>query len=287
MCDVAARSSEVATVDQLCRAGATVGAGQLAPGRSTAGAVGTGVPAGHRRALLAMACWSRSAVGLGHLGPVVSLVTRPTEPQRRAAARTPKVSSPRSRGRGDALARTAILQRAVEMTEDFAERQGFLTKVEQRWSGRTCRCGPPRRCSSTPRGRARHASLAFIPRRNLRPGLLSAVLAALCPPAIVNFLGAKRQQEVPGPAARHAAAAARARCGPATRCMQGVEAVSKEVEDPMGHELRRVITEARLGRESRKRSTPWPSAWTAPTSPGRSWPSGSSGRSAATCPNCC
>jgi tight adherence protein B len=31
--------------------------------------------------------------------------------------------------------------------------------------------------------------------------------------------------------------------------MQGVEAVSQEVEEPMGKELRRVITEARLGRE--------------------------------------
>jgi tight adherence protein B len=30
--------------------------------------------------------------------------------------------------------------------------------------------------------------------------------------------------------------------------MQGVEAVSQEVEDPMGQELRRVVTEARLGR---------------------------------------
>ena len=30
--------------------------------------------------------------------------------------------------------------------------------------------------------------------------------------------------------------------------MQGVEAVSQEVDDPMGQELRRVVTEARLGR---------------------------------------
>jgi tight adherence protein B len=30
--------------------------------------------------------------------------------------------------------------------------------------------------------------------------------------------------------------------------MQGVEAVAQEVQDPMGHELRRVLAEARLGR---------------------------------------
>ena len=30
--------------------------------------------------------------------------------------------------------------------------------------------------------------------------------------------------------------------------MQGVEAVSQEVSEPMGRELRRVVTEARLGR---------------------------------------
>ena len=70
--------------------------------------------------------------------------------------------------------------------------------------------------------------------------------------------------------------------------MQGVEAVSQEVDEPDGPGAAPGGHRGppRVAR-SRSRSTTSPSAWTAPTSRGRSWPSASSGRSAATWPSCC
>ena len=58
----------------------------------------------------------------------------------------------------------------------------------------------------------------------------------------------RRRKQFNGAAARHAAAARRARSRAGYSLMQGVEAVSQEVAEPMGRELRRVVTEARLGR---------------------------------------
>jgi tight adherence protein B len=70
----------------------------------------------------------------------------------------------------------------------------------------------------------------------------------LVPPAAVNFLAAKRgkkfQSALPDTLNLLSGSL---RAG--YSLLQGVEAVSKEVADPMGQELRRVITEARLGRE--------------------------------------
>ena len=51
---------------------------------------------------------------------------------------------------GSALAQTAFLKRAVEATRSFAERQGFLERVERCSRRPTFRCEPARRCSSTP-----------------------------------------------------------------------------------------------------------------------------------------
>ena len=84
--------------------------------------------------------------------------------------------------------------------------------------------------------------------RNVLVFLIVLGIAVLLPPAAV---------ELPG---RASAGGSSRRCCP-TRCscssgtlragyslMQGVEAVSQEVAEPMGRELRRVVTEARLGR---------------------------------------
>ena len=69
---------------------------------------------------------------------------------------------------------------------------------------------------------------------------------------------------------------------------QGFEAVSREIDDPMGRELRRVVTETRLGRPLEEALDAVAERMeSATTSPGRSWPSASSARSAATWPSSC
>ncbi|MCU1371977.1 MAG: putative type secretion system integral rane subunit [Ilumatobacteraceae bacterium] len=146
-----------------------------------------------------------------------------------------------------ALAQTALLQRAVELTEEFAERQGFLVKVERALE----RADLPLRAAEALffyGAGALLVSLLALALLGFVAGLGVLVLTVLVPPAVVNFLansrGKKFQTALPDTLNLLSGSL---RAG--YSLLQGVEAVSKEVNDPMGQELRRVITEARLGRE--------------------------------------
>lgn len=146
-----------------------------------------------------------------------------------------------------ALAQTALLQRAVAITEDFAERQGFLEKVE----GMLERADLPLRAAEalffylaavTVGGLLALVGLGFV------PGLIVLLLLVLLPPAVLNFLAGQRGRKfVAQLPDMLSLLSGSLRAG--YSLLQGVEAVSKEVAEPMGKELRRVITEARLGRE--------------------------------------
>lgn len=145
------------------------------------------------------------------------------------------------------LAQTAFLQRAVEMTEDFAERQGFLQKVEKLLE----RADLPLRAAEALffyGAGVVIVGLGALFLFGLVSGLMLAGILALLPPAGVSFLAGKRQKAFVAslPDTLHLLSGS-LRAG--YSLMQGVEAVSQEVEDPMGKELRRVVTEARLGRE--------------------------------------
>jgi tight adherence protein B len=149
---------------------------------------------------------------------------------------------------GSVLARTALIQRAVSLTEDFAERRGFLARVEAMLE----RANLPLRAAE-----ALFFYFAgivvvvlavfFLSGGNPLAALVVTGLMALVPPAVVNFLGSRRQKAFVGqlPDTLQLLAGT-LRAG--YSLMQGVEAVSQEVSEPMGHELRRVVTESRLGR---------------------------------------
>jgi tight adherence protein B len=146
-----------------------------------------------------------------------------------------------------ALAQTAILQRAVELTEEFAERQGFLVKIEHALE----RADLPLRAAEALFfylvGAVLVAVLSFA-LGGMTMGLFVLLLGLLLPPAAVNFLAGRRAKAFSAslPDTLQLLSGS-LRAG--YSLLQGVEAVSKEVGDPMGKELRRVITEARLGRE--------------------------------------
>ncbi|MCU1497618.1 MAG: Flp pilus assembly protein TadB [Acidimicrobiales bacterium] len=146
-----------------------------------------------------------------------------------------------------ALAQTAILQRAVEMTEDFAQRQGFLEKVEKKLE----RADVPLRAAEALFFYV--AGVAVIGLLGLVSfGLFGALvlmgIAGLLPPAVLSYMAGKRGKKFIGQLPDTLGLLSGSlRAG--YSLLQGVEAVSQEVEEPMGKELRRVITEARLGRE--------------------------------------
>ena len=145
------------------------------------------------------------------------------------------------------LARTALIQRAVQITEQVAEDRGFLTRTESALE----RANLPLRAGE---GLFFYAAtvvvitlLSLVLTASVIFGLIFGMMAALLPVATVSFLANRRRKKfmalLPD---MLSLLAGTLRAG--YSLMQGVEAVSQEVSEPMGLELRRVVTEARLGR---------------------------------------
>jgi tight adherence protein B len=144
-------------------------------------------------------------------------------------------------------AKGALMQRAVSVTEQMAESQGYLSRTEAALE----RANLPLRAGEALFfyliGVIVVTILALLLFGSLVGGLVVGFIVALIPPATVNFLASRRRnaflQLLPDTLQLLAGTL---RAG--YSLMQGVEAVSQEVSEPMGQELRRVVTESRLGR---------------------------------------
>lgn len=140
-----------------------------------------------------------------------------------------------------------IIQRAVELTGDVAERRGVLQKLE----------GDLERASLPLRGAEALffvlaaalliGILSFALTRNLLVTLIFAAMTVAVPRAILSIMVRRRskafERQLPDTLTLLAGTL---RAGYSIG--QGFEAVSTEIDDPMGRELRRVVTETRLGR---------------------------------------
>ncbi len=145
------------------------------------------------------------------------------------------------------MAQTALLQRAVAATGQFAERQGLLSKVEGLLEKANLPLRPAEAIFFYAAGVAVAGLLLVALTQDPFISLIGLVLVALIPPAVLSFLGNRRRKQFESllPDTLQLLAST-LRAG--YSLMQGVEAVSQEVSEPMGRELRRVVTEARLGR---------------------------------------
>ncbi|MGK2949622.1 MAG: type II secretion system F family protein [Acidimicrobiales bacterium] len=150
-------------------------------------------------------------------------------------------------GRGQQYAQTALLQRAVQATGDFAQRQGFLTKIEGMLERANLPLRPPEALFFYAIGVVLTALVLLVVVEASVVALIGIVLVALVPPGILSYLANRRRKQFDSllPDTLQLLAST-LRAG--YSLMQGVEAVSQEVSEPMGRELRRVVTEARLGR---------------------------------------
>ena len=140
-----------------------------------------------------------------------------------------------------------MLQRAVQLTSEFADRRGALERIENSLE----RANLPLRAGEALfvylAGIVAAFLLASVLARNVVVGLIFAVFFALVPAAYLNFRANRRRKQF------HAQLpdtlqllAGTLRAG--YSLMQGVEAVAQEVAEPMRREITRVVTEARLGR---------------------------------------
>lgn len=150
-------------------------------------------------------------------------------------------------GRPQQMATSQMLQRAVEATGQFAERQGVLTKVESLLERANLSLRPSEAIFFYLVGVILVTVLLLVLSGNAMMTLLGAILIGIIPPAVLNFLARRRQKQFDAllPDTLQLLAST-LRAG--YSLMQGVEAVSQEVSEPVGRELRRVVTEARLGR---------------------------------------
>ena len=142
---------------------------------------------------------------------------------------------------------TALVQRAVELSESFAEDRGFLLRVEELLE----RASLPLRAGEamgiflgiTIVGFA----LGFL-FGGVINGIIICVLAAMFTVFGVQFKASRRikkfEAQLPDTLQLLAGTLRAGYSLP-----QGLEAVSHEISEPMGYELRRAMTEARLGRE--------------------------------------
>lgn len=145
------------------------------------------------------------------------------------------------------LSKHAILKRAVELTEDLAERRGFLTRLE----GTLERADLPLRggeaLTAAAGITAAVAVLGLLLTGSLPGMLVFAVMGGLLPGFLIRMKAARRKKaflsQLPDTLNLLSSTL---KAG--YSFMQGVEAVSQEIEDPMGSELRRIVTEAQLGR---------------------------------------
>ncbi len=148
---------------------------------------------------------------------------------------------------GNGAATSAFIQRAVDLTEEIADRQGLLAKTE----GALERAAMPLRAAEALFFYGAFTLVAFVLlfllSGNLMTTLVVGVVLAAIPSMFVNFKAKRRQKafvaQLPDTLSLLAGTL---RAG--YSLMQGVEAVSQEVDEPMGSELRRVVTESRLGR---------------------------------------
>ncbi len=147
-----------------------------------------------------------------------------------------------------AIVQTAFVQRAVEMSESFAEDRGFLLKVEELLERAKIPLRPGEAMSFYLAMIAFGGALGFFLLGGILGAMIAMFLVAVMALGYVRFRASRRirafEKQLPDTLQLLAGTLRAGYSLP-----QGLEAVSKESVDPMGYELRRVMTEARLGRE--------------------------------------
>jgi tight adherence protein B len=148
---------------------------------------------------------------------------------------------------GNGFTKSLFLKRAVEITEGIAERRGALERSEAMLE----RADLSLRAGEAMTAYAGMVLASFAIGLVLIggiPGLaVMGLMGILLPPFIVRFVAARRGKKfVSQLPDTLGLLASTLKAG--YSFMQGVEAVSQEIEDPMGSELRRIVTEAQLGR---------------------------------------
>lgn len=147
----------------------------------------------------------------------------------------------------DSSVSVPIIRRAVDFTGDMAERRGVLDKVETKLERANLPLRAPEAMFFAGVLAVVLVLLSFFVTGNLLVALIVGVLSVVVPTAVLNLRIRRRRKAFIGQLPDMLTLlAGTLKAGYSIG--QGFESVSTEVEDPMGRELRRVVTETRLGR---------------------------------------
>lgn len=184
-------------------------------------------------------------VGVGVLVAMLLRMGRPTSTVG-AYASTARPDR-RARRLDEAVASSPVLQRAVEVTANLASRRGFLGSVERSLRVADVPVRPAElilahlcACVLVP------PAVFFLTGSPVKAALILGALV-VGPPLVLRFIVARRRKRFAAqlPDALGSLAGA-LRAGRSLG--QAMEALSRELRDPMGRELRKVVAEVRLGR---------------------------------------
>ncbi len=146
------------------------------------------------------------------------------------------------------LVQTELLQRAVDFTEGFARRRGFLSRVEELLERADLPIRPGEGMFFIVGISALVFGLVWSVTTSVLLALMVAVASGFGAYGTVVFLAHRRlknfESQLPDTLQLLAGTLRAGYSLP-----QGIDAVSNEIADPMGEELRRAVAEAQLGRE--------------------------------------
>ena len=146
------------------------------------------------------------------------------------------------------LVQSALIRRAVDLTESFAEQRGFLARIEELLERANLPIRPGEALFFASVIVAIVFGGVFVAVGSLIAAVVGAIVAAAVSFFVVQFIASRRlkQFEAQLPDTLQLLAGT-LRAG--YSLPQGLDAVGNEIADPMGYEIRRAMTEAQLGRE--------------------------------------
>jgi tight adherence protein B len=200
--------------------------------------------AGSKYVILLLAALAATVLGAAGL---LIFARRESSIEDRLAIYTDPGAAESSSSPANRLAENGLVQMAVRLTSRFAERGGLLVKVEDMLEQANLPLRPAEALFFYGAGVFLVGLMAVFGAPNKALGLVVAVIVAVLPLLVVKFLRSHRLKafELQLPDTLNLLSGS-LRAG--YSFPQGMEAVVQETSDPMRRELRRVLTEARLGR---------------------------------------
>lgn len=187
------------------------------------------------------------AAVVGGVATVVVVILRLGLDRPQAEPTAVRRSDPRARRLDEAVAGSPALRRAIQLTANLADRRGLLGSVERRLRAADVPVRPAELILANVAATILLPVLVAAATGSAFKALLALVLAAAGPSLALKFLVGRRRKRFSAqlPDALTTLAGA-LRAGRSIG--QAMEALSREMADPIGRELRKIVAEIRLGR---------------------------------------